>query len=169
VRVPAILALDERIQKWWKTVPAYLKLTPESVKSVPRGIMTRVLHINSLYHQCLCALHASLVPLFSCNPGDSWRAVRQLSAQTAFEHAGEMSALVIATLEIISRTSAVPLFMGFVAYCGCAIQIPFMWCSNTAVRERVRANIRAASRLLELLAVDWKFASLLVQWLSIQT
>ncbi|KAI3316836.1 hypothetical protein HD806DRAFT_541813 [Xylariaceae sp. AK1471] len=161
VRVPAILALDERIQKWWKTVPSDLKLTPESVKSVPRGILTRVLHINSLYHQCLCALHASLVPLFSCNPGDGWYTVRQLSAQTAFEHACETSALVAAILETTSRTSAVPMFMGFAAYCACAIQIPFWWCSNTAVRERVQANIRANSKLLQLMTVDWKFASLM--------
>ncbi|KAI8633487.1 hypothetical protein F5Y19DRAFT_243861 [Xylariaceae sp. FL1651] len=161
VRIPAILALDEQLSEWWRTVPSDLKLTPSNIKDLPRAVYPRVLHTNILYHQSLCALHASLVPLFCCSPGDGWSAARQISAQIAFEHAGEVSALIAAILETTSRTSAVPMFVGYAAYCGCAIQIPFMWCSNPAVRERIHANIRANTKLLQLMTVDWKFASLL--------
>ncbi|KAI0487018.1 hypothetical protein F4859DRAFT_324250 [Xylaria cf. heliscus] len=161
VRVPAILALDERLQKWWQTVPSKFKLTPDNVNSVPRATFTRIIHINALYHQSLCALHASLVPAFCCSPGDGWSTTRQLSAQIAFEHAGEMSSLIAAILETTSRTNGIPMFMGYAAYCGCSIQIPFMWSSNLEFRERVRANIRANSKLLQLMTVDWKFASIL--------
>ncbi|KAI1346479.1 hypothetical protein F5Y01DRAFT_297708 [Xylaria sp. FL0043] len=162
-RVPAILALDERLQKWWRTVQPGLKLTPQNVKSISPAIFTRVLHLNALYHQSLCALHASLVPLFCCSPGeDGWSVARQLSAQIAFEHAGTMSSLIAAVLETTSRTSAVPMFLGYAAYCGCAIQMPFMWCSNPTIRERIHVNVSANTKLLQLMSVDWKFASILV-------
>ncbi|KAI0425589.1 hypothetical protein F5Y09DRAFT_321428 [Xylaria sp. FL1042] len=161
IRVPAILALDERLQKWWRTVQPDLKLTPQNVKSISSAIFTRILHLNALYYQSLCALHASLVPLFRCSPGDGWSVARQLSAQIAFEHAGTMSSLIVAVLETTSRTSAVPMFVGYAAYCGCAIQMPFMWCSNLTIRERIHANISANTKLLQLMTVDWKFASIL--------
>ncbi|KAI1421451.1 hypothetical protein F5Y12DRAFT_705530 [Xylaria sp. FL1777] len=160
-RIPAILALDERLQKWWQTVQPDLKLTPQTVKLLSTANFTRVLHLNSLYHQSLCALHASLVPLFCCSPGDGWCAARQLSAQIAFEHAGEMSSLIMAILDTTSRTSGVPMFTGYTAYCCCSILMPFMWCSNPAIRERVHGNITANSKLLQLMTVDWKFASIL--------
>ncbi|KAI0454672.1 hypothetical protein F5B21DRAFT_504148 [Xylaria acuta] len=160
-RVPAILALDERLQKWWQTLPSKLKLTPDNVNSIPRATFTRIIHINALYHQSLCALHASLVPVFCCSPGGGWSATRQLSAQIAFEHAVEMSSLIAAILEATPRTSGIPMFMGYAAYCGCAIQIPFMWSSKAAFKERIRANIRANSKLLQLMTADWKFASTL--------
>ncbi|KAI0814108.1 hypothetical protein GGR55DRAFT_634031 [Xylaria sp. FL0064] len=161
-RVPAILAFDERLQKWWRTVQPGLKLTPQNVKSIPPAIFTRVLHLNALYHQSFCALHASLVPLFCCSPGDDgWSVARQLSAQIAFEHAGTMSSLIAAVLETTSRTSAVPMFLGYTAYCGCAIQMPFMWCSNPTIRERIHVNVSANTKLLQLMSVDWKFASIL--------
>ncbi|KAI1742408.1 hypothetical protein F4680DRAFT_463892, partial [Xylaria scruposa] len=161
VRVPAILALDQRLQKWWQTLPSQLKLTPSNVNSIPPTTLTRILHINTLYHNSLCALHASLVPIFCCSPGDGWSTTRQLSAQIAFEHAEEMSSLIAAILETTSRTSSIPMFTGYSAYCGCAIQIPFMWSTNPTFRERIRANVKANSKLLQLMTVDWKFASIL--------
>ncbi|KAI0448227.1 hypothetical protein F4803DRAFT_14184 [Xylaria telfairii] len=160
-RVSAILALDERLQRWWQTLPSSFKLTPDNINSISRATFTRIIHINTLYHQSLCALHASLVPVFCCNPGDGWSTTRQLSAQIAFEHAEAMSFLIAAILKETPRTSGIPMFMGYAAYCGCSIQIPFMWSSNPAFRERIRENVRANSKLLQLMTVDWKFASIL--------
>lgn len=163
-RISAILSLDERLQQWWRRVDSGLKLSPDGLASVPRGEMIRVLHINTLYHQSLSALHASIVPLFSCSPGDGWLTMRRVSAQVAFEHADKMSALITALLEMTPSTSIVPMFMGYAAYCGCAIQIPFMWSSNPTVKARAVSNVNANSKLLQLMTVDWTFASVLV-WL----
>ncbi|KAI0195222.1 hypothetical protein EV127DRAFT_332779 [Xylaria flabelliformis] len=157
VRVPAILALDQRLREWWQILPSELKLTPSNVNSIPPTTLTRILHINTFYHQSLCSLHASLC----YSPGDGWSTTRQLSAQIAFEHAEEMSSLITAIIETTPRTSSIPMFTGYSAYCGCAIQIPFIWSTNPTFRERVRANVRANSKLLQLMTVDWKFASIL--------
>ncbi|KAI0148667.1 hypothetical protein GGR57DRAFT_475151 [Xylariaceae sp. FL1272] len=166
LRIPAIMALDERLAKWWRALPATLKLTPATIQIMPREIIPRILHINMLYHQSICALHASLVPLFCGSQGEEgWYTIRQLSAQVAFEHACEVSAHVIATLEIFPRTSALPMFMGYAAYCGCVIQMAFMSCSNQDIKERVQRNVRANSRLLQLMSEDWKFASLLLSYI----
>ncbi|KAI1259592.1 hypothetical protein F5Y18DRAFT_408672 [Xylariaceae sp. FL1019] len=166
LRISAIMALDERVSKWWRALPATLKLTPSTIHIMPREIIPRILHINMLYHQSICALHASLVPLFCGSQGEEgWHTTRQLSAQVAFEHACEVSALVIATLEVFPRTSALPMFMGYAAYCGCAIQVPFLSCTKPAIKERVVRNVRANSKLLQLMAEDWKFASLLLSYI----
>ncbi|KAI1815135.1 hypothetical protein GGS20DRAFT_361908 [Poronia punctata] len=166
VRIPAILALEDQIEKWWESpssVPPPLKLTPSNLSTVPKNLILRLLHLNTLYHQLLCSLHASLVPLFCGSPsvgaGDT---ALQISAQVAFDHATQLSSLISAFLsQQQGTTSLVPLFMGYAAYCGCAVQIPFMWCANPTVRERAIANVRTNTKLLQLMSVDWKFTSIL--------
>ena len=118
--------------------------------------------MNIVYHQSLCALHASIVPLFSWGAGDGWLSARQLSAQVAFEHACAASELIHAVLSTFDRLAAMPSFIAYAAYSGCAIQIPFMWSSNTAVKDRARANVRANVKMLHILGAYWKFAALLV-------
>jgi hypothetical protein len=46
---------------------------------------------------------------------------------------------------------------------GCAIQIPFMWCQNPTVQERMRTNVRANIDIIQAVAAYWKFAALLVR------
>ncbi len=119
---------------------------------------------NIVYHQSLCALHASIVPLFCWSAGDdSWSSARQLSAQVAFEHACAASALLITVNSTYKRLSAMPSFIAFAAYSGCAVQIPFMWCSNLAVRERAHSNVMANIKMIDTMAAYWKFAALMVR------
>jgi hypothetical protein len=70
--------------------------------------------------------------------------------------------LIKAVLSTYIRTSAIPTFVAYAAYSGCAVQIPFMWCSNAAVRERINANVRANIKMIQNVAAYWKFAALLV-------
>ena len=162
-RVTAIHALDNRIAEWWSKLPTTLRLSPSDVPGLPYDVLPKLLLIHAVHHQCLCALHSSIVPLFSWSAGDdSWLSARQLSAQIALEHAREASALFEAVLTHLPRLSAIPSFVAYAAYCGCAIQIPFMWCSEPAVRERAHANVRINVRIIHILAKYWKFTSLLV-------
>ncbi|KAK5283854.1 hypothetical protein LTR07_008212 [Exophiala xenobiotica] len=54
-----------------------------------------------------------------------------------------------------------PSFIAYGAYCGCAIQIPFMWSSSRSVRERANANVKANMKMINMMARYWKFAALL--------
>lgn len=141
---------------------------------MPQKILPKLLLIHIIYHQCLCALHSSIVPLFGWSAGDnscagdnSWASARQLSAQVAFENACAASALFDSMLSTFPMPGAIPSFAAYAAYCGCAIQVPFMWCSNSTVRERARANFRANARMIHTLATYWKCCSLLVRKSSI--
>lgn len=56
-----------------------------------------------------------------------------------------------------------PSFISYAAYSGCAIQIPFLWSSNPAVRSRAAGNVRANVQMIHEIAVHWKIAALLVR------
>ena len=162
-KISAIHSLDEKLSAWWNKLPATFRLTPESVSSIAKDILPKVFLMNIVYHQSLCALHASIVPLFCWSNCDtSWCFSRQMSAQRAFEHAGAASRLFQTVLSFYGRLSAMPSFIGYAAYCGCAVQIPFLWCINHKVREKARENVRTNVKMLHVMANYWKFAGILV-------
>lgn len=162
-RITAIHALHDKIAEWRRNVPACLQLTPSSLAGIALDVLPKLLLIHTVYHQSLTALHASIVPFFSWSPGDdTWLPARQMSAQIAFDHACAASNLFDATLAHFPRLSALPSFVGYAAYCGCAIQIPFLWCAEEAIRQTAQKNVRTNMRIIELLSQYWKFSSVLV-------
>jgi hypothetical protein len=163
-RISAIHALENRISQWWAKLPTCLDLTPASVPRVALGVLPKLLLIHTVYHQSLAVLHASIVPVFSLSHGDeSWLPARQISAQVALEHAYAASDLFDAVLTHFSMLSAIPSFVAYAAYCGCAIQIPFMWCSEATVRERTHRNVRINAKIISALSQYWKLTSLFVR------
>jgi hypothetical protein len=164
--IHAIHTWDNRIAEWWSTVPKTFQLTPEIVPQHGLDVLPNVLLINAAYHQCLCALHSSIVPLFSWSADDndnSWLSARLLSAQVAYEHACAASAVFEAVLEHHPHLSALPSFVGFTAYGSCAVQIPFLWCSDPVVRTRAHANVQTNVRIIQTVGRYWKFARLSVR------
>lgn len=163
IKIAEVLEMDNKISSWWEETPSELKLMSSSVVISDDDAFPKVLLIDILYHQSLCALHASVVPLFCWSAcGVGWSAARRTSAQIAFEHALEISQLIKATLSAYPRLSAIPSFVAYAAYCGCAIQIPFMWCMNPKIRDQAHGNVKANLRLISEMADYWKFAQLLV-------
>ncbi|KAK5061460.1 hypothetical protein LTR84_008003 [Exophiala bonariae] len=159
-RMTGIYALDDDLKIWWRSLRSNWKLTPSTIGSIPADRLTNILLLNVIYHQSLSALHASVVPLFSWSAGDTnWSSARQASAQVAFEHASAASALIEAT--IATGQSVLHTFIAYAAYSGCAIQIPFMWCLNPAIKARAIANVKANTKMIRTMSQYWKFASLL--------
>ncbi|KIW93881.1 uncharacterized protein Z519_05196 [Cladophialophora bantiana CBS 173.52] len=163
-RITSLHAFDEKLSSWWQEVSPDFKLTPSKVTEMATDARSfpKILLLNAVYHQSLGALHASIIPLFSWSPGDSsWLTSRHCSAQLAFEHACSFSELVKTVVSTYARPGAIPTFVAYAAYSGCAIQMPFMWCSNPTVQGRIRANVKANIQLIQSVAVYWKFAALL--------
>ncbi|KPM45635.1 hypothetical protein AK830_g918 [Neonectria ditissima] len=160
-RLTSIYALEESVSNWWETVHSDFKLTPSDISALPLDALPKIFLVNLVFHQSLCVLHASIVPLFSWGSGGHSSTARQLSAQVAFEHACTVSELMKTVLSTYPRLSAMPSFVAYVAYSGCAIQMPFMWCLNSEVKERAHANVRANVKMIHTMASYWKFAELL--------
>ena len=126
-RLSAIHSLDERLHKWWRRLPDILKIHKTSHRDLDQATLPKILLLNVLYHQALCALHSSIVPLFSWSNQDSgFSTAIQLSAQIAYDHAIMVSELISFVLTNLGRLSAIPSFVSYAAYCGIAIQIPFI-------------------------------------------
>ncbi|KEF57342.1 uncharacterized protein A1O9_05259 [Exophiala aquamarina CBS 119918] len=161
-KISGIHDLDQKLSDWWRKLRPEFQLTASKIGTIPPDALPKVLMMNIVYHQTFCALHASIVPLFCWGRGhEDWLAARQLSAQVAYEHACSASALIDAVLGSSDRLSAMPSYISHAAYAGCAIQLPFMFCSNLAVREKAVANVKANIKMLHTIAGYWKFAALL--------
>lgn len=165
-RISAIYNLDSKVTQWWSKLPLSFRLTTDNISTIPTGQFPKILLINTVYRQCLTALHASIIPLFSWSTeDDAWPTARRLSATIAFDHAREASDIFEAALGNYPDSSAFPSFVAYAAYSGCAIQIPFMWCREQKVRDRAYANVKTNARVIHTLATHWKFAGLLVSLL----
>ena len=134
-RITGIYALHNDMSRWWSDLCSDFKPSSSNVATIPKDRLSNTLLLNLVYHQSLCALHASIIPLFSWSLGGdrSWSTARQSSAQVAFEHACKASTLMGAILSVDNSFAATHTFVAYAAYSGCAIQIPFMWCLDAAV------------------------------------
>jgi hypothetical protein len=140
-----------------------MKIEVTDVPIVEQRGLPKILLVNLVYHQSLCALHSSIVPLFCWSKGDgSYSSARQVSAQVAYEHSCSISNLIRSALLTNFPISAMPLFVAYAAYSSCAVQIPFLWCSEVLVKQRARANVEANINMIQQMSSYWKLASLLV-------
>ncbi|KAG5808900.1 hypothetical protein H9Q74_006429 [Fusarium xylarioides] len=161
-RLQEIFRVENNISSWWNYVPSSFKLDASTLSSMPRKDLPKIILTNLVYHQSLCALHSSIVPLFCWSKGDrTYSSARQLSAQVAFDHAVAISSLITAILTTGYPLSSMPIFVAHAAYSSCAIQIPFLWCSEPSVKERAQSNIDANVKMIQGMSSYWKLASLL--------
>ncbi|RKK42631.1 hypothetical protein BFJ66_g10392 [Fusarium oxysporum f. sp. cepae] len=162
LRVQEIFRVENNISSWWNNVPGSFKLDAPFVTSISQKDLPKIILTNLVYHQSLCALHSSIIPLFCWSKGDkTYSSARQLSAQVAFDHATAISSLISAILTASCPLSSMPIFVAYAAYSSCAIQIPFLWCSEPSVRERAQSNIDANVKMIQGMSNYWKLASLL--------
>jgi hypothetical protein len=162
-RFKRIYSLDNALDGWWSMVEDKYKLTTENITSLPKHDLNNTLLVNVVFHQCKCALHASVVPLFSWTSSDnSWALARQASAQKTYEHAGAVSQLIGAILGSCPDLLITHSFLAYAAYSGCAVQIPFLWSSNATIQRNAASNVDYNTRIIQSMAPYWKFASLVV-------
>ncbi|KIH87585.1 hypothetical protein SPBR_05040 [Sporothrix brasiliensis 5110] len=195
--VPTLATLDslhESLSQWWSNVPDSLKLPLELPLELPLAGETRTQDVDRdapsskpqqsplplrlllcvMYHQSICILHSSIVPLFSYRSGSSATTAassshshlslysRHVSAQLAFEHAQAVSQLIqLSQRHYNIDPDRIPGFVSFAAYSACAVQIPFFWCSNQDVQTRARSNVLVNLRMIQQMGKHWKYVSLL--------
>ncbi|KNG83811.1 hypothetical protein ANOM_008001, partial [Aspergillus nomiae NRRL 13137] len=161
-RLAEMQTLDGRIHEAWSKLDPCFHLECTRMEAVPSHELPKLLLLHVIYHQCLCSLHSSIVPLFSWSPCEGVFAyAQQLSAQTAFEHANSVSALLRASLELDWDCRRMPSFIGYAAYSACAILTPFIWCSQPNVRQRAVSSILASLKTLQILGNHWAFLGVL--------
>ena len=164
IRVQQIFKAESETKAWWQRVPDSFKLDTSTILTTNQSTLPRILLTNLIYHQSLCALHSSIVPLFCWSKGDrAYSSARQLSAQIAFEHACTISILIRTLLNSGFHVSSMPIFVAYAAYSGCAVQIPFFWCSQPEVKAQAQLNVQANMNMMQEMSSYWNLASLLVR------
>lgn len=163
-RIQQILKTESEISAWWQRVPRHFKLDTSTVLATNHNTVPKMLLTNLVYHQSLCALHSSIVPLFCWSKGDrSYSTARQLSAQIAYEHACTISSLIRSVSNNVFPFSSMPIFVAYAAYSSCAVQIPFLWCSQPEVKAQAQLNVETNVKMIQDMSSYWKLASLLVR------
>lgn len=162
----SIQKVDSKLCSWREGLSEAFLSQPDSLNTLSQTTKTQRTLIDVLYHQSLSVLHASIVPLFALSPvpGDHGFA-QAVSAQTALHHAREISSLFLKT-QAWNSTQA-PGFVGYAAYCSCAIQLPFVWCQKQDVSERSLANIKTNSRVMGTIGNYWKLVAGLASFCSL--
>ncbi|KAI7978703.1 hypothetical protein EIK77_010609 [Talaromyces pinophilus] len=54
-----------------------------------------------------------------------------------------------------------PSFLGYAAYCACAIQMPFLWCTRPEVKQQAHVNVVTNLNVILIIGKIWKFVQLL--------
>lgn len=165
--ISAIETLDARLRKWRAQLPPEFQLRSDKTVSCPEAIRPQILLLHATYHQCMCALHCSIVPLFSLckTEGLEWYIHSQrVSAQVAHDHACEITSLVRGILsQHPSDPYKCPGFVGFALYCSSAIQLPFMWSSSGEGRRSAQRNIRDNLSAMAMIGQNWRYVATLVR------
>jgi hypothetical protein len=159
--------MDEKANHWWRDLPTEMRLEVDAIRNIEVSKLPLLLLLNLVYHQTLCILHASIVPIFCWTKGvDGWLSTRQMSAQIAYDHAHAVSRLIGEVLvSQVVKISAMPTFVSYAAYGGCAILMPYMFCSEATIRRQAQASVEMNVRMIHGMAEFWRFAELLVRTL----
>ncbi|RBR23141.1 uncharacterized protein FIESC28_04136 [Fusarium coffeatum] len=161
-RIQQIFKTESEITTWWQRVPDNFRLDASTALTTDQNSLPIILLTNLIYHQSLCVLHSSIVPLFCWSKGDNaYSSARHLSAQIAYEHACTISSLVRAVSNSGCPFSSMPIFVAYAAYSSCAVQIPFLWCSQPGVKAQAQLNVQANMNMIQEMSSYWKLASLL--------
>lgn len=159
-KILAIQRLDAKLRTWRHALPDSFD-SDHYQAALPAPLSQRAL-IDIVYHQSMSVLHSSIVPLFSLTPVAGEHGYAQtLSAQTALYHARRISGLFHQLEEY--NVAQAPGFIGYAAYCSCAIQLPFIWCSKAGVRERSLCNIGKNMEVMDVIGRHWKLVAGLVR------
>ncbi|KAH8886643.1 hypothetical protein GQ53DRAFT_727650 [Thozetella sp. PMI_491] len=165
-RLSALELIDARLRQWHSKLPAEFHLTAEKTSCCQDGIRPQVLLLHATYHQCMCALHSSIIPLFSLCETDGiefYEHGQRISAQVAYDNASEISDLIRANVKQDSGDAyRWPGFVGFALYCSCAIQLPYLWGTQAAFREKTQRNIRDNLSTMAMIGRNWRYVASLV-------
>lgn len=162
-RIADIQNLDARIEASWARVPSTIRVDANTMSTAAMDHLPVKLLVQVMYHQCICALHSSIVPLFSWSKSDDTHLyARQVSGQIALDGASTLSSLLEAALSLNWDASRLPAFIGYAAYCACAIQLPFLWCHNQNIKQRTVRNVLTNLRTMHVIGAHWKNIHILV-------
>ncbi len=166
-RLSTLNLLDAKLRSWRSELPeGFVVLLTTSTRFDSR-LRSSLLILHIIYHECICALHASFIPLFSLGPAQPFLLYtysQRLSSQIAFENACEISRLVQEALHAFPddafRWSG---FVGYALYCSCAVQLPFLWSVSSATAEAARGNIKANLETMAKIGRNWQYVLNLVR------
>ncbi|PHH87071.1 hypothetical protein CDD83_9345 [Cordyceps sp. RAO-2017] len=165
-KILAFHRLDGELRAWKANLHPALDLDHGQMDMDPSDDAASWLRLTTLhigFHQAMCVAHSCVVPLFSLAsfaPAESWGYLQTTSAQIAVSHARQISNIFIQS----SGRPSIPAwggFIGYAAYCSCAIQLPLLWCRSSSVRASACANIEANLETMRLIGKRWKLVNAL--------
>jgi hypothetical protein len=166
-RLSALSSMDAELRQWRAYLPHHFSaalLDDANLNDHRLRVSALILHV--IYHQSMCALHASVVPLISLGAARHfipYTHAQRLSAQVAYENACEVSSLVS---KAVSRHPDDAYqwsgFVGYALYCSCACQLPFLWSVESSTSGSASRNIKANLETMAKIGLNWRYVLNLV-------
>ncbi len=154
-RLDEFLKLDRRLESIGEKLPLDFKYSGPSSFTSPKLDPYTLFSLQSLYRLCACALHSSLVPLFSSTPPDpdiSKKLVR-MCAEEAVKHSVITLDMATSFLSIRPDKSRLSSMTGYAMFVSSAIQIRSLGAQGKLKTHA--GHIRAAISILRELNQYW--------------
>jgi hypothetical protein len=172
VRLSALSSMDAELRQWRAYLPhCFSAALLDDTNSDDHRLRVSVLILHVIYHQSMCALHASVVPLISLGAARHFMPythAQRLSAQVAYENACTVSSLVS---NAVSRYPGDAYqwsgFVGYALYCSCACQLPFLWSDESSISECASKNIKTNLETMAKIGLNWRYVLNLVSYGSV--
>ncbi|KAH7323447.1 hypothetical protein BKA65DRAFT_510823 [Rhexocercosporidium sp. MPI-PUGE-AT-0058] len=155
-RIATLFELDQRLGIVFDNLHPDLRYQQADSFTSPKLDPYRIFSIHSLYRLCACALHTSIVPLFSQSPSTplvSKKLVR-ISAEESVRHASlmlDMASVFLTTRPDISR---LPSIMGYAMFVACTVQFKSL-VAQKRLQQYGTSSFRGAVCILEHLKEYW--------------
>jgi hypothetical protein len=159
----ALLELDRRLGHVFENFhPAYRYLSVASFGS-PKLDPYSLFHLNSIYHFSACALHSSIIPLFSNTPSGQQvpRKLLRISAEEAERHSAITLDMATAFLSTRPDISRLPSITGFAMFVASTIHFKSLVAQRKLQTYGV-GKLKAALSILERLKDHWRHLNDLV-------
>lgn len=166
-KIAGLLELDRRMAKVYDSFHPHLQFVNATTFTSPKIDKYRLLTLHLLYRASNCALHSSIVPLFSnstTNPHVSKKVVR-LSAEESVKHAALILDMATAFMSSRPDISRLPSIVGFAMFVASTIQFKSLG-AQRKLQTYGTSRFRAAIFILDRLKEYWD--SLQGLWASLK-
>ena len=155
-KIAGLLELDRRMAKIYDSFHPHLQFVNATTFTSPKIDKYRLLTLHLLYRASNCALHSSIVPLFSnstTNPHVSKKVV-WLSAEESVKHAALMLDMATAFMSSRPDISRLPSIVGFAMFVASTVQFKSLG-AQRKLQTYGTGRFRAAIFILDRLKEYW--------------
>lgn len=156
-RISKLTSLDRRLEDVYENIHPDFRSTTSAALANAKCDPYRLFGLHAIYHLCACALHSSIVPVFSGASPDPHISKKQtrLSAEESVKHSIMLADMATTFTSIYIDKSRISSFTGYALFVSCNIQFKAR-VAQGRLRSHGTSRLNAAISIIEELKDYWQ-------------